>query len=540
MKKLLIIALLIIIVFNTSIYATYESEALVLNKLGLFLGSDKGFELYRKPNRLEGAVMLLRLLGKEDEALFFDYTHPFTDVPQWADPYVGYMYEKGLTKGIGSNLFGSELDLEEEQYMTFVLRALGYDDSQGDFFWEDSMTFALLKNIVTLNQKIVIESGDFLRDHMVLISYEALKSKLNDFDDTLITKLYNEGNVLYKDIMSTNEIKDYFESDKLLVNDLKYYTNNINELIFNLEVLMINFETIGEISIKYYDDYDNFANDFSTAFNAALDIVKQKSGFYTYAKEISYSRVGDIVTFTIGYFAIEELVERSQELAYTLMYDNIKKEMNDFEKILTFHDIIIENTRYDIENYENNTVPKESFNMCGVMMYGVAVCQGYAETFNYLMGLVGIESVMVIGVAGVDHAWNLVKLDGEYYHIDLTHDDPVSDEDVLSYKYFLVTDEYIEKNRTWDRDAYPKANGTKYNYFNYYDLVAKTKNDLRRILEDNINASRDTMLVYENIPDDDIKDEIKDIMFNELNISTYNVSHDPLFDFIRISDVIYE
>ena len=77
-----------------------NDQATALKHLGLFKGvSDTNFELDRAPTRTEALVMLVRALGEEAAALEGDWSHPFTDVAAWADPYVGYAYEKGLTKG---------------------------------------------------------------------------------------------------------------------------------------------------------------------------------------------------------------------------------------------------------------------------------------------------------------------------------------------------------------------------------------------------------------------------------------------------------
>ena len=82
-----------------------ETTAAALKSLGLFRGvSDTNFDLNRAPTRVEALVMLIRTLGKESEALGKNWTHPFTDVPRWADRYVGYAYTQGLTKGSSATI----------------------------------------------------------------------------------------------------------------------------------------------------------------------------------------------------------------------------------------------------------------------------------------------------------------------------------------------------------------------------------------------------------------------------------------------------
>jgi hypothetical protein len=159
-----------------------------LKALGLFLGSDLGFELERRPTRIEEVIMLIRLLGKEREAANGSWTHPFTDVPDWADPYVGYAYEKRLTSGISADRFGVD-GATVQQFETFVLRAMGYSDANGaDFTWDHPETLAR-------NLGIVLGPDDetnFNRGTCVKIMEIALRNAGKD-GTRLCEKLAGEG-----------------------------------------------------------------------------------------------------------------------------------------------------------------------------------------------------------------------------------------------------------------------------------------------------------------------------------------------------------
>lgn len=100
-----------------------EAQAQMLYDLGLFRGTEKGFELEKPLTRAEAAAMLTRLLGAEDEVLAGNWAHPFTDVPSWADNYVGWLYENGLTKGASATMYGAEENVTCGQYCTFLARA---------------------------------------------------------------------------------------------------------------------------------------------------------------------------------------------------------------------------------------------------------------------------------------------------------------------------------------------------------------------------------------------------------------------------------
>lgn len=162
---------------------TDNEKAEYLKSLGLFKGTGSGFELERRPTRVEAAVMMIRLLGEEKIALSKDYAHPFNDVPEWADRYIGYMYQNNLTKGISQNQFGSSLPITERDYITFVLRALGYSDTKGDFLWSQAIEFSESIGLHSRGDRV------FTRGTMVDISYKALHLKLKGTDKTLLDKL---------------------------------------------------------------------------------------------------------------------------------------------------------------------------------------------------------------------------------------------------------------------------------------------------------------------------------------------------------------
>lgn len=107
-----------------------EEAANALYELSLFkgTGTDQNgnpiFELDRAPNCHEVVTMLVRLLGMEDEAKAGNWKKPFTDVVEWAKPYVGYAYANGLTTGTGATTFGGTAKVTVSQHVTFALRAL--------------------------------------------------------------------------------------------------------------------------------------------------------------------------------------------------------------------------------------------------------------------------------------------------------------------------------------------------------------------------------------------------------------------------------
>lgn len=130
-------------------------------------------------------------------------------------------------------------------------------------------------------------------------------------------------------------------------------------------------------------------------------------------------------------------------------------EPGDYEKLKYVHDWIVNNTVYIKDNADYETEAD------GPVIYGTAICEGYAKAFMYFAQSMGFDCTCVIGYAGsVPHMWNMVKLDGQWYHVDVTWDDPVRSDgkQVLRDTYFLISDEQIEADHTVDMPfAIPSA-----------------------------------------------------------------------------------
>ncbi|MCR4707162.1 MAG: S-layer homology domain-containing protein [Clostridiales bacterium] len=190
--------------------ADEESQAAAeeLYELGLFSGvgtNEDGtpdFDLDREPTRNEAVTMLVRLLGKEEEALAGTWDTPFTDVAGWAKPYVGYAYANGLTKGTEETTFGGSSTVSATQYLTFVLRAMGYV-SGTDFQW--NRAWELSDAIGMTDGRYNADSGSFLRGDVAIISWNALRVPLKGGSETLLE---------YLGLSEEAEPKAWYETDE--------------------------------------------------------------------------------------------------------------------------------------------------------------------------------------------------------------------------------------------------------------------------------------------------------------------------------------
>lgn len=163
-----------------------------LNELGLFLGTDKGYELDTLLGRDDGTTLLVRMLGKEEEAQEGgDFGMPFTDVPYWAKGYVGYAWKHSITNGVSATQFGADQDMTDNMFLTLVLRALGYSDS-GEaplFTWRDPYSLAVEIGLLTDGEP----DKDFTRGEAIEIFWRALDVKCFGEEYTLADRLMDQG-----------------------------------------------------------------------------------------------------------------------------------------------------------------------------------------------------------------------------------------------------------------------------------------------------------------------------------------------------------
>ena len=168
--------------------ANYTNCADSLHEMGLFQGTQNGYDLDRTPTRAEAAVMLVRLLGKEDEAKALTYTAPFTDLKGWEKPYVQYLYSNGLANGTNRTTFNPTGKCTAQMYAVFLLRALGYSDT-ADFSYANAIETAREQGIYDTG---IINVQNFLRDDAAAASYTVLSVSPKNSEGTLLDQLVSE------------------------------------------------------------------------------------------------------------------------------------------------------------------------------------------------------------------------------------------------------------------------------------------------------------------------------------------------------------
>ena len=183
--------------------------------------------------------------------------------------------------------------------------------------------------------------------------------------------------------------------------------------------------------------------------------------------------------------------EEQQELDAALQEVKSKIDtsgMSDEEIVLAYHEYLTSTVSYAYEDYFNGTIAaNHGYDMYGALVKHSCVCQGYAETMFYLLREAGL-SCAIASSENINHAWNIVKIRGNWYHIDATWDDPVWDMPGRSYHdYFLVSFDTMNKNtlinHTKDRtdmvvsaqwgDTYTTAVDTTYESGKFWNGIEK-------------------------------------------------------------------
>lgn len=201
--------------------------------------------------------------------------------------------------------------------------------------------------------------------------------------------------------------------------------------------------------------------------NAVKNDNPQFLSFYDKV-EYSYNVANSYTTLVkIKYFEGDDY--KSLESAAEAILSQAEKQPTDYLKVKYVHDTLINNCSYNLS--ANNK--RFNYSAAGPIMYKTGVCEGYSKAFCYLIQSMDIPCLCVPGIAinsigeTEGHMWNMVKLGENWYNVDVTWDDPVTNtgEDLLQYDYFLIGDSF-NRNHIPDIDIeLPSVNGN-YEIFN--------------------------------------------------------------------------
>lgn len=200
---------------------------------------------------------------------------------------------------------------------------------------------------------------------------------------------------------------------------------------------------------------------------------------------------------------LQQWRNETEQVAIYLATNLFAQDMPDYLKVLKIHDWVVENCRYntaDLSEAGNHLA-------YGAMVKGTCVCMGYAEAGVLLFRAAGIEFRYVTGTGTnssgkpEDHAWNAVRIDGDWYLLDMTWDDPVTSDgtDILRYDYFLLTDSQLAADHDWDRAGLPFCSGGYWNADRALEAAAQDTGVYQQYNTSRLATQADAMADYLSI-----------------------------------------
>ncbi|WP_155592652.1 transglutaminase domain-containing protein [Lysinibacillus cavernae] len=260
--------------------------------------------------------------------------------------------------------------------------------------------------------------------------------------------IYNVVIILFVLQMSHVQVFANYEKDNVAT---AHSIETLQSLI-NKEVMQLSTE----FTIRYTGDISDIKEDLTELTKNAI----QNSYIYTNISSFKWKYDGYNNNIVIA-FAFTYHISQTEETIVEQTLTNIIAPMHglsDIEKLQAAHDFIVLSAEYSKETEGSQYSPYT------LLTENKGVCQAYALVLYRMLEMLGFEVQYVPGKVGEQlHAWVLVKLDSNWYHIDVTWDDPLPDrKGEVRYQYFLVSDRQLSQDHTWDYADFPAATSEKY------------------------------------------------------------------------------
>ena len=220
----------------------------------------------------------------------------------------------------------------------------------------------------------------------------------------------------------------------------------------------------GTTNFYFYCHYDACQNDLTTITDPQ-NLVNINNYVHPYN---SYRRVSisinsfDKVTINVEKSYTNDNIKTIKKKIEEISSEIIRDDMSNKEKIIAFHDYIIDHTVYDSAYVTTNLndIDNPSHKAIGPLFFGTSLCGGYADVMAIFLNKLNIPNYRI---SSAEHIWNFVYLDNNWYHLDLTWDDPVTDDgsNIRLNTFLLITTDQLEDLNTnyhiYDKNIYPEA-----------------------------------------------------------------------------------
>ena len=423
-KRLSCIILTLVMIISLVPFAAAASDeateaAEALYELGLFKGTGTNpdgtpiFDLDKTPTRNQAIIMLVRLLGKEEEAKAGTWNIPFTDVSDSMKPYIGYAYTNGLTNGYTATAYCGTNPIKANQYIAFVLRALGYESGK-DF---QVGTSYLLSDQLGITHGEYATASSFTRGDVAKISLKA-----HEIQEVVATAPYWG---LPADIrwisapVTTDDLDNNILYSFLFGNYSLNFTNYIPENVEFKELAQTMRGRIKALSRIYPELVGVFSNTF-----VGCGVRKDSLLFIDFPQ-------ASLSVETI-YAQQNQALETAQAIRDTLhQKGTVKAGMSQKQVAQAYYDYLrslnVKAGGGPEAAKQGKSVEYDSPYAC--LVNKKADCVGRAAAFNLLMHLEGISAQGVGGsIKGTNsgHVLNRVILDGETYYCDWGNNHPLA------------------------------------------------------------------------------------------------------------------
>ena len=420
--------------------------------------SDTEFSPNETCTRAQAVTFLWRANGQPDAA----GNNPFADVStsSYYNEAVQWAVANGVTSGTSATTFEPDAPVTRAQVVTFLYRDAGSPSASGstsfadvptDAYYRDAVRWAVTQGI-TAGTSATAFSPDESCTRAQIVTF--LYRSSDDAPDVLVIEI-PEAPVLPEEPLPPEQELTEGEIQQMLGEpDIEGATAVIINGLRNM-VKQIN---LGAYNISTTD-----------AIKLASELADIDNGDPYYVFSIWATLDDDNTILVVGYqYTPKELAEKlekeaeEQAVVDAAIASCVTDGMSDYEIAKALHDYLTTHNEYDMRLYSGN-LPALSRTSYGALVDRTSVCAGYALAYERLMDQVGIPCEYVTGMTTNGyHAWNIIQIDGEWYHVDVTWDDPTPDrEGYVRYKYFLKSDKAMSRDHV-SSEASHTCTSTKY------------------------------------------------------------------------------
>ena len=230
-----------------------------------------------------------------------------------------------------------------------------------------------------------------------------------------------------------------------------------------------------KFTVTYTGDMNAFKANVGKIIPNFIEKNIEYSGYIT-KSAYSYLIKSDTaeVTYTVTFVGTKEQYDFVDTKVKAIAKNIAASHKTEYAKVKAVNDYLVLNTEYKVLS------DRSHYSSYGVFKHQKAVCQGYAIAAHQLFKELNIQSQYVTGTAkGQAHAWNKVKIDGKWYNLDITWNDPVPNEpNQVRYNYFLLSDKAMSATHKWNAANFEKATSTTYDFFKNTLYATQINNDV--------------------------------------------------------------